>query len=113
MTIFQKIIDREIPANIVFEDDKCLAFRDVHPQAPSHILVIPKKNIPSMADVKEGEDENILGHLMVKASQIAKDEGLSDKGYRLVINTNKDGGQTVYHLHIHVLGGRAMAWPPG
>lgn len=113
MTIFQKIIDREIPAQIVFEDDKCLAFRDVHPQAPSHILVIPKKNIPSMADVKEGEDENILGHLMVKASQIAKDEGLSEKGYRLVINTNKDGGQTVYHLHIHVLGGRAMAWPPG
>lgn len=113
MTIFKKIIDKEIPANIVFEDDLCLAFRDVNPQAPTHILVIPKKEIRSMADIDKSTDKEILGHLMVVASQVAENEGLSKDGYRLVINTNENGGQSVYHLHIHILGGRALQWPPG
>lgn len=112
MTIFKKIIQREIPAKIVFEDDICLAFRDVNPQAPTHILVIPKKEIRSMETVTP-EDASILGHLMLKASEIAASEGLAKDGYRLVINTNDLAGQTVPHLHIHLLGGRALAWPPG
>jgi histidine triad (HIT) family protein len=112
MTIFKKIIDREIPADIVFEDDLCLAFRDVNPQAPTHILVIPKKEIRSLADI-EPSDKETLGHMLCKVSEIAQKEGLSDKGYRTVINTNDDGGQTVFHLHIHILGGRSLAWPPG
>ena len=113
MTIFKKIIDKKIPADIVFEDEVCLAFRDVSPQAPTHILVIPKKEIRSMADIDKGTDKKILGHLMVTASQIAEKEGLSNDGYRIVINTNENGGQTVFHLHIHILGGRALSWPPG
>ncbi|MCJ8276007.1 MAG: histidine triad nucleotide-binding protein [Bdellovibrionales bacterium] len=113
MTIFKKIIDKEIPADIVHEDDLCLAFRDISPQAPTHILVIPKKEIRSMADIDESSDKEILGHLMVTASQVAKKEGLADDGYRLIVNTNEAGGQTVYHLHIHILGGRALSWPPG
>lgn len=112
MTIFTKIINKEIPATIVYEDDLCLAFKDIQPQAPVHVLLIPKTPIASMAHVKT-EDAQILGHLMVKASQIAKDLGLAEDGYRLVVNTNGDGGQTVYHLHVHILGGRAMTWPPG
>lgn len=112
MTIFTKIINKEIPATIVYEDDLCLAFKDIQPQAPVHVLLIPKTFIESMAQVKP-EDAQILGHLMVKASQIAKDLGLSEDGYRLVVNTNGHGGQTVYHLHIHIIGGRAMVWPPG
>lgn len=113
MTIFKKIIDKEIPADIVFEDDICLAFRDVNPQAPAHILIIPKKEIRSMADIDKSTDKEILGHLMVKASEIAQKEGFSDDGYRLVVNTNGNGGQTVFHLHIHILGGRPLLWPPG
>ena len=111
-TIFKKIIDREIPADIVYEDDLCIAFRDIDPKAPTHILVIPKKEIPSMADVTD-DDKELIGHLYVVASKIAKDEGVSDSGYRLVANTNPEGGQEVYHLHIHLLGGRQMNWPPG
>lgn len=111
MTIFSKIINKEIPAKIVFEDDQCLAFHDVNPQAPTHILLIPKKPIKSMAEVTD-EDEKLLGSLMVKASQIAQEQGL-ENGYRLVINTRADGGQTVDHLHIHILGKRHMKWPPG
>ncbi len=111
MTIFSKIIRKEIPAKIVYEDDQCLAFHDVHPQAPVHILLIPKKEIVSMADVKN-EDKDLLGYLMYKASEIAKEQGL-ERGYRLVINTKSDGGQTVDHLHIHILGKRLMKWPPG
>ncbi len=113
MTIFKKIIDKEIPADIVFEDDICLAFRDISPQAPTHILLIPKKEIRSMNDIDKGQDKEILGHLMVAAHQIAKDENLGEEGYRIVINTNENGGQTVYHLHIHILGGRSLQWPPG
>lgn len=110
-TIFKRIIDREIPATIVFEDDLCLAFRDVSPQAPTHILVIPKKEIASLA-VAGDEDEAILGRLLSVARKVAADLGLSN-GYRTVINCGKDGGQSVDHLHVHVLGGRALGWPPG
>ncbi len=113
MTIFKKMIDKEIPADIVYEDDICLAFRDINPQAPTHILLIPKKEIRSMNDIDKGQDQEILGHLMVMAHQIAKDEGLGEEGYRLVVNTNENGGQSVYHLHIHILGGRRLLWPPG
>jgi histidine triad (HIT) family protein len=110
-TIFGKIIRREIPANIVYEDDLCLAFRDVAPQAPVHILLIPKKPIVNLATL-EPEDQALLGHLMMTASKIAAQEGL-EKGYRVVTNIGEDGGQTVYHLHFHILGGRALSWPPG
>lgn len=113
MTIFKKIINKEIPADIVYEDDICLAFKDINAQAPVHILVIPKKEIRSLADIDASEDKEILGHLLVKTSEIAKAQGLADSGYRTVINTNNDGGQTVYHIHIHILGGRALTWPPG
>lgn len=111
-TIFKKIIDKEIPADVVYEDDLCLAFKDIDPKAPVHILIIPKKEIPSMAEVSQ-DDEGVLGHLLVVASKVAKDHGISNSGYRLVVNTNNEGGQEVYHLHIHLLGGRQMTWPPG
>ena len=111
-TIFKKIIDKEIPADIVYEDDLCLAFKDIQAQAPIHILIIPKKEIPSMAEVQP-EDQSLLGHLFVKASEIAQAQGLHNTGYRLVANIKNDGGQTVPHLHIHILGGRKMLWPPG
>jgi histidine triad (HIT) family protein len=112
MTIFSKIIRKEIPADIVYEDEHCLAFRDIHPQAPTHVLVIPKKEIPSMAEVR-GEDREMLGHLMVTCGEIAAKLGLDEDGYRLVINTRAFGGQTVHHLHVHILGGRPLSWPPG
>ncbi len=111
-TIFGKIIRREIPANIVYEDDVCLAFRDIAPQAPVHILVIPKKPIPSLADAT-AEDKALLGHIVLTIKQIADQEGLTEKGYRVVTNIGEEGGQTVFHLHFHLLGGRAMHWPPG
>ncbi len=111
-TIFNKIIDKEIPADIVYEDDLCLAFRDIDPKAPTHVLIIPKKEIPSLAEASE-DDKELLGHLLLTASKIAKDLGISDSGYRLVANTNSEGGQEVNHLHIHLLGGRQMTWPPG
>jgi histidine triad (HIT) family protein len=110
-TLFSKIIRKEIPADIVYEDDLCLAFRDINPQAPVHVLVIPKKPIPKLADA-EPSDQAILGHLLLIIKKIAEQLGL-DKGYRTVINTGEDGGQTVYHLHLHLLGGRFMKWPPG
>lgn len=112
MSIFKKIIDKEIPAKIVFEDDLCLAFHDVQPQAPTHILLIPKKEIRSMAEVTT-EDKTLLGHLFFQAAEIARKIGVDEKGYRLVVNTNSWGGQTVFHLHIHLLAGRALTWPPG
>lgn len=111
-TIFKQIIDREIPADIVYEDDLCLAFRDINPQAPVHILVIPKKEIPSVAAAGD-HDKEILGHLMIKSAEIARDMGIEDSGYRLVTNVNNDAGQSVYHIHFHLLGGRKMTWPPG
>lgn len=110
-TIFAKIIDREIPADIVFEDDRVLVFKDIHPAAPTHVLVIPKKPIARIEDMTE-EDAPLLGHMMWTATQVAKDLGLTD-GYRLVMNNGHQGGQTVFHIHLHVLGGRAMTWPPG
>lgn len=111
-TIFKKIIDKEIPANIIYEDELCMAFKDINPEAPVHVLIIPKKEIPSMAEVSEG-DKELLGHMLIKASELAKDLGVSESGYRLVLNTNKEGGQEVLHLHMHLLGGRQMEWPPG
>jgi len=110
-SIFTKIIAREIPAEILHEDDVCLAFRDINPQAPTHFLVIPKKEIMSLADVSD-EDEQIIGRCLMVASQVAAAEGLQ-AGYRVVANTRDDGGQDVPHLHFHVLGGRKMKWPPG
>ncbi|XP_041985446.1 histidine triad nucleotide-binding protein 1-like [Aricia agestis] len=111
-TIFGKIIRKEIPAKIVFEDDQCMAFHDVNPQAPTHILVIPKKPIPQLSK-SEDADEQLLGHLLVAARKIAAQEGLDKSGFRLVVNDGKNGAQSVYHLHIHILGGRQMQWPPG
>lgn len=110
-TIFTKIINREISADIVYEDDRALAFKDINPQAPTHILVIPKKPIPQLAQAEEG-DQDLLGHLLLIVKQIAAQAGL-DNGYRVVINNGSDGGQTVDHLHLHILGGRSMQWPPG
>jgi histidine triad (HIT) family protein len=109
--IFQRIIDREIPADIVYEDDKCLAFRDVSPQAPLHVLVVPKQPIASLADASDG-DEAILGYLLLVVRKLARQFQL-DGGYRVVTNCGPDGGQSVDHLHLHLLGGRQMKWPPG
>jgi histidine triad (HIT) family protein len=112
MTIFKKIIDRQIPATILYEDEHCLAFRDVNPQAPTHVLLIPKKEIPSLSKATR-EDQNLLGHLLVKAAEIATSLGLDEGGYRLVVNSGAGAGQTVFHLHLHILAGREFAWPPG
>ena len=112
MTIFTKIINRDIPADIVYEDDLCLAFRDINPVAPVHILIIPKKELPAL-DKAEAEDHAILGHLLIKASEIARCEGLEEGGYRVVINNGEGAGQSVFHLHLHLLGGRPFSWPPG
>lgn len=110
-TIFKKIIDGEIPASLVYEDEQAIAFRDVNPQAPTHILIIPRKEIASIDDLKP-EDETLMGHLFLVAQKIAKQENLTD-GYRTVINCGEGAGQTVFHLHVHLLGGRGMTWPPG
>ena len=110
-TIFSQIIAGEIPADVLFEDELCLAFRDINPRAPTHFLVIPKKEIASLADLTD-QDEMIVGRCLMVASRVAAEEGL-DGGYRLVANTRNDGGQEVPHLHFHVLGGRKMEWPPG
>ena len=111
-TLFEKIIRREIPAQIVYEDDLVLAFRDIKPVAPVHVLIIPKKPIPQLAQARP-EDHNILGHLLLKAAEIAAQLGVNQTGYRLVINNGPDAGESVPHLHCHILGGRSMAWPPG
>jgi histidine triad (HIT) family protein len=110
-TIFSKIICREIAADIVYEDDLTLAFRDINPQAPVHVLVIPKKPLPMLSAATE-EDRALLGHLLLTANRVARQEGL-ENGFRLVVNCGEEGGQTVFHLHLHVLGGRGMQWPPG
>jgi histidine triad (HIT) family protein len=110
-TLFEKIIAREIPAAIVYEDDSVLAFRDIHPQAPVHVLIVPKKLIPRIAEAA-ADDQPLLGHLLLKAAKVAKQLDL-ETGYRLVINNGADGGETVPHLHVHILGGRHLAWPPG
>lgn len=111
MTIFQRILDGEIPAQRVFEDDRCIAIRDIAPQAPTHVLVIPRKPLRGVS-AGEAEDEALLGHLLLVAAEVARREGLGG-GYRLVINDGVNGGQSVPHLHVHVLGGRPMTWPPG
>jgi histidine triad (HIT) family protein len=110
--IFCKIAEKKIPSKIVHEDDKVVAFDDVNPQAPTHVLVIPRKHVASITELNEA-DAGLLEHLMLTGNKIAKQKGIAEGGYRLVVNTGKNGGQTVFHLHLHVLGGRPMHWPPG
>jgi histidine triad (HIT) family protein len=109
--LFKKIIDRQIPADIVYEDDRCLAFRDINPQAPVHVLIIPRKVIATHSEIATG-DRDLLGHLHLVAAQLARQLGI-DAGYRIVINCKEPAGQTVPHLHMHLLGGRSLTWPPG
>ena len=111
-TIFTKIINKEIPADILFENENVLAFRDINPQAPIHFLVIPKKEIRTLNDIDDA-DKDLIGELFIVAKDLAKKEGISEGGYRTVFNCNYHGAQTVYHIHLHVLGGRQMNWPPG
>jgi histidine triad (HIT) family protein len=112
MTLFEKIIAREIPADIVYEDDLVIAFNDINPKAPTHVLIIPKKPIARIAEA-EPKDHQVLGHLLLKAREVAGELGLHEKGFRLVFNNGADAGETVPHLHLHILGGREMTWPPG
>ena len=111
-TLFQKICDKEIPATIVHEDDLCVAFRDISPGAPVHILIVPRQAIPRVAAATTAE-QNLLGHLLLTAGNIARSEGIAETGFRLAINNGPDGGESVPHLHVHLLGGRPLAWPPG
>jgi len=111
-TLFQKIADKEIPAKIVYEDDLVIAFHDINPKAPTHVLIVPRKPIPRIAEAKP-EDHKVLGHLLLKAAEVAEKLGLKQNGYRLVFNNGPDAGEAVPHLHLHILGGRAMNWPPG
>ncbi len=111
-TIFAKIINREIPADILYEDDDVLAFTDVSPQAPEHFLVIPKQAIATVNDIQP-QDAELIGKMVLAAQKIANDKGIAEDGYRLVMNCNEGAGQTVFHIHLHVLGGRPMTWPPG
>jgi len=110
--IFCKIVDGSIPASRVYEDDVCIAFNDLSPQAPTHILIIPREHMDSLATASQ-ENQDILGHLLLTSAEIARERGFSDDGYRVVINTNSDGGQTVFHLHVHLLAGRPFIFPPG
>ena len=111
-TLFQKICDREIPATIVHEDERCVAFRDIAPQAPVHILVVPRKPVTRVG-LAGADDEALLGHLLLVAAEVARSVGIDATGYRLVINNGRDGGEAVPHLHVHLLGGRKLEWPPG
>ncbi len=111
-TIFDKILSGEIPSDEVYSDENYYAFRDIKPQAPTHILIIPRKRIPKISDATE-EDRGLVGGMILKANDIARSEGIADDGYRLVFNCGNHGGQEVYHLHLHILGGRQMKWPPG
>ena len=110
-SLFSRIINREIPAEIVYEDDLCVAFKDINPQAPVHILVVPRHPLPRIADATEA-DQSLLGHLLLTANRVARENRTGD-AYRLVVNSGEGAGQTVFHLHIHILGGRPMRWPPG
>ena len=112
MTLFEKVVARQIPASIVYEDDLVIAFKDIDGKAPTHVLIVPKKPIPRIADAKP-EDEQVLGHLLLKAAEVAKQLGIAGSGFRLVINNGPDAGESVPHLHCHVLGGRSLGWPPG
>ena len=111
-TIFSQIIDKKKPAEIIFEDEEVIAFKDINPQAPVHVLIVPRKPIPKLTDAEES-DTAILGKMVMVAKQIAKDFGLDEDGFRLLLNEGKNGGQTIYHLHFHLLGGRRLMWPPG
>ena len=113
MTIFEKIAAREIPADIVFEDDECVAFRDTRPQAPVHVLIVPRRCIPRVAKADAAKDALLLGKMLCATGEIARRCGVADTGYRLVINNGRDAGESVPHLHIHLLAGRALHWPPG
>ncbi|HMK61319.1 MAG TPA: histidine triad nucleotide-binding protein [Dissulfurispiraceae bacterium] len=110
--VFCRIVQRQRPARVVYEDDAIVAFEDINPQAPVHTLIIPKKHIPSLLDITD-EDASVLGRMLQIANKIAVDKGIADKGFRIVNNCNPDGGQTIYHIHLHLLGGRQMRWPPG
>lgn len=110
-TLFSKIIAREIPADIVYEDEHCLAFRDINPQAPTHVLLVPKKEIPRLADAGSG-DAALMGHLLLAAGKVARQLGVAD-AFRLVVNNGAEAGQTVFHLHLHIIAGRPLKWPPG
>jgi len=110
--VFCKIIEKKIPSRIIYEDDHALAFEDINPQAPIHTLVIPKKHIPTLLDIKD-EDNNLIGHMFKVANKVAKDKGIAERGFRVVTNCNPESGQSVYHIHFHILGGRHMHWPPG
>lgn len=110
--LFCKILDGEIPCDKVFENDQVIAFRDLNPQAPTHILVIPRKHIPTVNELTS-DDKNVVAEIMLAAQAIAKQEGIEESGYRLVMNCNEGAGQTVFHIHLHILGGRTMNWPPG
>jgi histidine triad (HIT) family protein len=110
--LFCKIVKREIPASIVYEDDRVIAFNDINPQAPTHVLVVPKRHIPSLNDMTP-EDDGIVGEVVRRAAAIAAERGISAGGYRTVFNTNRDAGQTVFHIHLHLIGGRSLGWPPG
>jgi histidine triad (HIT) family protein len=112
MTLFEKICAKQIPATILHEDERCIAFRDISPQAPVHVLIIPRKPIPRIGLAAEA-DEALLGHLLLTAAKVARSEGLAENGYRLVVNNGPHGGEAVPHLHIHLLGGRQLLWPPG
>ena len=112
-TIFTKIINKEIPADIVYETDNVLAFKDIKPQAPIHILIIPKIEIPKVTDIQGKEHAALIGEMFDTANKLAKDMGISERGFRLVFNCGNDGGQEVFHIHMHLLGGRHMNWPPG
>ncbi|CAA9404385.1 MAG: HIT family hydrolase [uncultured Rubrobacteraceae bacterium] len=110
-TLFQKIMDRDEPGDILYEDDRCVALRDINPQAPTHVLIVPRKPIPTL-DALTGEDESLIGHLFLVAQKVAAEEGLAG-GYRTVFNNGPDAQQTVEHIHLHLIGGRSMSWPPG
>lgn len=110
--LFCQLINRDIPANIVYEDDQVLAFEDIHPQAPTHCLIIPKQHIATLNDL-QADNAQLIGYMTLTAKQLAQDKGLAEDGYRLVFNCNEQGGQTVFHIHLHLLGGRSMQWPPG
>jgi histidine triad (HIT) family protein len=112
MCLFCKILAGDIPAKRIYEDDKCVVIRDINPMAPTHVLVLPRAHIPTMNDLAE-QHETLAGHLLRVGAVVAKQEGIDENGYRLVFNTNADAGQTVFHVHLHVLGGRPLAWPPG
>jgi histidine triad (HIT) family protein len=110
--LFCKIIDRKIPGSIVYEDDRVLAFNDINPQASTHVLIVPKRHIATLNELSV-EDDQLVGELVRRAAAIARERGISSPGFRTVFNTNRDAGQTVFHIHLHLLGGRAMTWPPG